>query len=118
MLEACEKRCADCPGPEAPNGCHTRKFPRTVAGRADWPMCPLGLTRVAFWRSCVDRYFAALISPLAGWPDSHTAVAHDCMVELKVALNREDRRKADAATQDASGGGPDFSGRRTARGDA
>ena len=31
---ACRSACKGCPGIEHPNGCHTRKWPRAVAGRA------------------------------------------------------------------------------------
>lgn len=83
-----------------------------VAGRADWPACPLAMLRAPSWRSLVDTFLAARISPLAGWPDAYTAWAVEGLVELHSAIrtDEEQQRKAPAP------GGPVFSGRRTTRG--
>lgn len=113
VRSACKKSCADCPGPEAENGCLTRKFPAAVAGRADWPMCPMGMLRVRAWEEIVDLYVAAKVSPLAGFPDAHPAFVQDAMVTLFTAVrNDEDRRVKEAAKP---GAGPTFTGRRTAK---
>lgn len=112
---ACRSACKGCPGIEHPNGCHTRKWPRAVAGRADWPTCPMGMLRLPAWRSLVDEYFAAKVAPLEGWPRAYTAWAHDGMLEIRAAANREEARRFDEQTKRGAGGGPNFTGRKSAK---
>lgn len=87
-----------------------------VAGRADWPLCPLGMLRVPAWQDIVDIKLAARVSPIANFPDCLTAGAFRGVLELHDAVAREDERQIkDAQNRGASG--PNFSGRRTARGE-
>lgn len=113
VTAACQTPCRDCPGPGVEGGCETRAHPKAVAGRADWPMCPLGMLRAPTWRAIVDAFVASKVSPLQEWPEGYTAFAHEGMVELHAAVRKEDERRA----REASGrpGGPVFSGRRSAR---
>lgn len=114
VKRACDGPCKDCPGPGMPQGCETRKWPVAVAGRADWPLCPLGMLRVPAWQDIVDLKVAARISPISGYPECLTAGAFRGLVELHDALAREDERAIRAA-QKGSSDGPVFSGRRAAR---
>lgn len=116
VTRACEQPCKGCPGPGEEGGCETRSYPKAVAGRADWPACPLGMLRAPAWRSIVDAFVSAKVSPLSGWPDSYTAFAHEGMLELHAAVRREDERRIQSASSGSSSGGPSFSGRRVARG--
>lgn len=108
---ACETPCRGCPGPEAEDGCLSRKHPQVVAGRADWPMCPLGMLRVRAWEDVVDLFVVAKMSPIGG-PEERPAFVQDALVHLYAAVRIEDERRA----KDAQSGGPNFSGRRAARG--
>lgn len=114
VQRACGTACKDCAGPAEPGGCETRKWPQVVAGKADWPMCPLGMLRTAAWRALVERYLAAKIAPIQGWPNGFSAWAYDAMLELHMAVREEDERKVREAS--GSSGGPNFSGRRASRG--
>lgn len=114
VRSACAKPCADCPGPEADDGCLTRKFPAAVAGRADWPFCPQGMLQVRTWQECVELYVAAKVSPIAGFPDDRPAFVQDAMVSLFTAVRNDDERRAKEASKGPAG--PNFTGRRTARG--
>lgn len=107
--------CHGCPGPGAPDGCETRRVPRVVAGRADWPLCPLGMLRVPAWRDIVDLKVAAKVSPISGFPDCLTAGAFRALLELHDAIMSEDQHQMRSATSGSSGE-PVFSGRRAARG--
>lgn len=115
VKRACDGPCQDCPGPGVPDGCETRAFPRAVAGRADWPMCPLGMLRVPTWQDVVDLKLAARVSPIHGFPDCLTAGAFRGVLELHDAVAREDERQIKEASGRSSSGSPTFSGRRTAR---
>lgn len=112
---ACSTPCKGCPGLDHPQGCMTRKWPRAVAGRADWPMCPLGMLRLPAWRALVDRYFASKVSALDGWPAAYSAWAHDAMLEVRAAASREEAREFDEGLKRGARGGPNFSGRRAAK---
>lgn len=116
VKRACDGPCKGCPGPGMPEGCETRKWPVAVAGRADWPLCPLGMLRVPTWQDIVDTKVATKLSPIAGFPECLTAGAFRGLVELQDALAREDERTMRAASQ-SRGDGPVFSGRRVARGE-
>lgn len=115
VKRACDGPCKGCPGPGAPEGCERRGWPRVVAGRADWPVCPLGMLRVPTWQDIVDTKVAARISPLADFPNCLTAGAYRGLVELHDALAREEERAVKAISK--SGDGPQFTGRRVARGE-
>lgn len=117
VKRACDVPCKDCPGPGVPDGCETRRWPQVVAGRSDWPVCPLGMLRVPTWQDIVDLKVAARISPISGYPDCLTSGAYRGLVDLHEALAREEERTVRNATQQNSGG-PVFSGRRVARGEA
>ncbi len=108
---ACAERCKDCPGPEAENGCLTRKASGVVAGRSDWPFCPLGMLQVRAWRAVVDLFIAAKVSPIAGFPEDRPAVIQDALIELHCAVRSEEERKARNVSRNP--GGPVFTGRRT-----
>jgi len=114
VREACKGTCADCPGPEAEDGCLTRKYPALVAGRSDWPMCPQGMLRVRTWQECVDLYVAAKVSPI-GHPEGRPAFVQDALVSLFAAVRVDDERRAKEA-QKGPAAGPKFTGRRVARG--
>lgn len=118
VKKACDKPCKDCPGPGMPGGCEEREAvrPKVVAGRADWPLCPLGLLRVPVWQDIVDLKRASKVSPIAGFPDCLTAGALHGLLELQDALAQEDERQIREAQRQSSSGGPNFSGRRVARG--
>lgn len=106
---ATEKRCADCPGPEADGGCLTRKAPGVMLGRSDWPFCPRGMTRVRAWRALVNRYVDAQVSPLAGFPERYKAWAAEGFRRFRAAIRAEDERAAKAAAK--PGGLPRYRGR-------
>lgn len=112
VRRACAGPCKGCPGPEAADGCLTRKFPQVVAGRADWPMCPQGMLRVRTWEEVTDLFVAAKVSPIGG-PEERPAFVQDCLVHLFAAVRNEDERKTREAQKGA--GGPNFSGRRSGR---
>lgn len=114
VKQACEAACKGCPGPGEEGGCETRKWPKAVAGRADWPVCPYGMLRTPTWRDITDTYISTKISPLAGFPDCLTAGAYRGLLELNDAVRNEDVRKAKEASK--APGGPQFNGRRAARG--
>lgn len=107
---ACRDQCAGCPGPMAPNGCASRKYPRVVAGQT-WPMCPLGMLRVPAWIELRDAYLAAQVSPLQDWPDGFTLWAYQGMLALQQAVRQERDKPLPTAGPDE----PNFSGRRAAR---
>lgn len=94
VLHACEQACKGCPGPGEEGGCETRTPPKLVAGRADWPICPMGLLKVQAWRDIVDLKIASRISPLAGFPDNLSAFAFRGLLELETEVRREDERQA------------------------
>ncbi len=110
---ACVERCKGCPGPESEGGCLTRKASGVVAGRADWPLCPLGMLQVRAWRGVVDLFIAAKVSPLAGFPEDRPAYIHDGLIELHCAVRSEEERKSRAVSRNP--GGPQFTGRKTTR---
>lgn len=101
-------RCADCSGERC-----DKPMRVMVAGRVDWPACPLAMLRAPSWRALVDTFLAARISPLTGWPDGYTAWAVEGLVELQSAIRQEEERQRQ---NPSSGGAPVFSGRRTTRG--
>ena len=72
------------------------------------------MLRQSAWRELVDEYFAAKVAPLEGWPRAYTAWAHDGMLEIKAAANREEARQFDEQSKRA-GGGPNFTGRKSAK---
>lgn len=113
VKRVCDKPCKGCPGPGVPDGCERRGWPRVVAGRADWPVCPLGMLRVPLWQDIVDTKVAARISPIADFPNCLTAGAYRGLIELQDALAIEGERLAKAVTK--SGDEPQFNGRRVAR---
>lgn len=115
VKRACDGPCKDCPGPGMPDGCETRKHPKAVAGRADWPMCPLGMLRVPAWQDIVDMKLAARVSPIHGFPDCLTAGAFRGLLELHDAVAREDERQVKEASGRASTTVQTYSGRRSAR---
>jgi hypothetical protein len=113
VWDATAKRCADCPGPESPGGCASRPFTAAVAGRADWPLCPRGLTRVRAWRALVNRYIDAQIAPLAGFPHRYKPWVTQGFRALRQAIRDEDARGQKAADRPA--GLPRYAGRRNVR---
>lgn len=98
VASACS-RCKDCPGPERKGSrCYEWAQRGNLAlQRSDWPVCPVGLTKVAAWRRIVERFIASKVTPLADFPESYLAVVHDAFVELHVALKAEERRSVDEA---------------------
>lgn len=116
VLHGCEKACEGCPGPGEEGGCETRTPPKLVAGRADWPICPMGLLKVPAWRDIVALKIGARVSPIAGFPDCLTSFAFRGLLELENEVRREDERQADErrkATQAPAGGAVmTFKGRR------
>lgn len=120
VSRACARSCGGCPGPGVEDGCETRSgWPKTLAGEAEWPMCPLGMLRAPAWREIVDTYVAAKVSPIDGWTNGFVAFAHDGVVELHSAVRREDeRRTREAMSSKGGSSAPTFSGRRVARGGA
>ena len=114
VVRSCDAHCKDCPGPGEQEGCESRKWPSAVAGRSDWPTCPMGMLRAPAWRAIVDAYVASKVSPLRDWPDGYAAFAHEGMIELHAAVRREDDRKIQQAAKRSDG--PSFTGRRVARG--
>lgn len=116
VKRACDVPCKGCPGPGMPDGCEVRGWPAAVAGRADWPLCPLGMLRVPTWQDIVDVKLAARVSPIAGFPDCLTAGAVRGLLELHDAVVREDTRQMnEASKKSANPSRPDFSGRRATR---
>jgi len=109
---ACKGACADCPGPEAEDGCLTRRHPSIVAGRSDWPMCPQGMLGARTWQECVELFVAAKVSPI-GHPEDRPAFVQDALVSLFAAVRNDDERRHKEASK-GGGGGPNFSGRRVA----
>lgn len=113
---ACAERCKDCPGPEHPSGCLSRPATtRPVAGRSDWPICPMGMLRTRAWEEIVDLYLAAKVSPIAGFPEAHPAWVQDGVIALLSAVRAEEDRQLKDARKRGSDG-PQFTGRRVARG--
>lgn len=96
-------RCRECPGLDASDGCATRRRPEVIAGKHDWPVCPMGLLRNTAWRGLVDVYVQAQISPLAGWPDAYSAWAVHGMTALRLAVRREEMRQAKAQAPGGDG---------------
>ena len=113
-LPACG-RCKDCPGPEA-KGSRCFEWPDGAPAlkRRDWPMCPVGMTKVVTWRRIVERFIAAKVSPVDGWTDDYLASAYEGGVRLHVALRREeDRRIDERRSAPRSGSGAPFKTRLT-----
>lgn len=113
VWQATAKRCADCPGPDADDGCRTRPFTGVVVGRSDWPLCPRGMTRARTWRAIVDRYVDAQISPLSGFPERYKSVATRGFRELRQAIRAEDERQAKQTSRPNAL--PRYAGMRNAR---
>lgn len=78
------------------------KVRRPVAGLV-WESCPLCLIAAPSWRRLVDRYIAAKVSPLAGFPTAYTAWAYRGLVELHNEVRAEERRKLEEATSKKPG---------------
>lgn len=92
--------CKDCPGPEAKGSRCSRWESGTPAlKRRDWPFCPVGHTKVATWRRLVERFVAAKLNPIAGFPDEYLAGVHDGMVRLHVELRKEEERRLEERRQ-------------------
>jgi hypothetical protein len=96
----CGKRCEDCPGPESPeSACHTWKG--VALGKANWPMCPVGMTRVKAWSELTEVAFAqkatGAVEPLTAW-------GHAGLLELHAAIREEEARRLEAARGKGQGG--------------
>ena len=113
--EAYRPTCTDCPGPGEPGGCETRKRV-PVAGRVDWPDCPLAMLRAPTWQQIVERYILSKVSPLAVVPSQLSAFASEALVELHTAVRREEDRAFEAARSGSAHRGPTFTGRSKAPG--
>lgn len=113
----CATRCANCPGPDADDGCAGRPFRQGFLKRTDWPRCQLGMLRETAWQGVVSLYRSAQVAPPSGWPDAYPAFVVEGMVELKLAVAKaaEERAKKTAKQQ---GSGPVFTGRSSKDGPA
>lgn len=107
--------CKGCPGPLAPDGCSSRKFPPGIAKRNDWPMCPRGLRSLPAWQDVVDVYASSKVSPIANFPDGYTAWAVRGVFELHRAVREEQERQDRERAQSNGGAAPQFPGRRSAK---
>ena len=67
----------------------------TPAG--EWGCCPYGLMTLAWWREVVALDAAAMVSPLAGWPDVYSALTIDALLALRAARYRAEQRAAQRA---------------------
>lgn len=99
VRDRCKDACKDCPGPDAPDGCLTRRFPTVVAGRADWPMCPLGMLRNETWNEVCEVFVASKYAPSAVRPERQSAWVRDALNHLYAAIRREDDARAKASTK-------------------
>lgn len=115
VAAACARTCKGCPGPEARDGCRTRKPPAVVLDRKDWPMCPLGMLKAKGWQELVGLYITSQASPLAGWPDAYATWAVEGMTELQAAIRAEEARQIKTATSGGGKSAPRGSGRRAAK---
>ena len=68
-------------------------------------MCPEGMLKNPSWRTLVERYIAASVSPLQDWPEGYTAWAHDGIVELRIAIRAEEDRQLRERQKQGSGAG-------------
>lgn len=106
----CLPRCKDCPGPDAPDGCHGRPFRRSFLKRADWPRCQLGMLIEPTWQGIVSVYRQAQIASPRGWPDAYPAFVVAGVTELKLAVAKDMEERTKSARKAATSDGPAFSG--------
>jgi hypothetical protein len=86
------------PGHVCGEGCdRPAAQPRMIAGRSDWPCCPVAVTADPSWRAVCDLYLASQVSPLSPWPDGYPAWVVAAMVALRAAVETERARKIEQA---------------------
>jgi hypothetical protein len=107
-------RCAGCTGPQAADGCQTRRVTRAVG--VDWPLCPRAMLRAPTWDGILQTYLAAQISPLAEWPEAYAPYVVDGCAAIRAAVRKADEEKMERSRRDGAGPRPQFSGRRSAGG--
>lgn len=65
----------------------------------EWCVCPFGLMSTPWWRSIVSLDAAAMVSPLAAWPDGFAASTVDAMLALRSARQRAEAAAAKRAAK-------------------